>query len=339
MRILFLCLVFLQGGCSLHYIAHVSRGQMQLMKGREKIEEVIQKDDLTAQQKLKLKFVLEVRKYAIESLGLSASQSYTQFVDIKRDVVAYNLVVCPKDHLKPYDWWFPFIGNVEYLGFFDKKYALETQKEYEEEGYDTYLRGVSAYSTLGWFDDAVFSTMLKYDEGSLANIIIHELTHATIYKKGDTAFNEGVATFVGNKGSLAFLIQTFEKKSKIVKRTKDLDYDELLFSKFIDRSLNELNRYYQSLVSSEVKIKKREDEFVKIKRNFLKLKLQFKTHAYDYFEKLSLNNAILISFAQYQKDLNIFEKVWIKQKKDIKRMVEFLKKIQDEDEPMGYLKD
>ncbi len=323
--------LFLEG-CSLPYLAHVSRGQLQILNRRQKIEDTIQKGEISAEQKKKLELILEVRKYAIENLKLKGSQSYTKYVDLKRDSVAYNLVVCSKDRLDPYTWWFPFVGRVAYLGFFDKEYALKTKKEFEEEGYDTYLRGVSAYSTLGWFDDPIFSTMLAFRDETLANVIIHELTHGTIYRKGDTVFNEGVATFVGNKGALEFLKEKYGIHSQPYQRALDAQADDLLFSKFISQGRKKLDIYYASGQSSEEKVLKREDEFLKIKEDFKKLKPKLKTSSYLYFDRLPLNNAVFIAFGQYYEDLSLFEKVWEKRHRDLLKTIEFLKLKANDDE-------
>ncbi|MBI3018374.1 MAG: aminopeptidase [Deltaproteobacteria bacterium] len=293
--IFFLGGVLFLEGCSLPYLAHVSRGQLQILNRRQKIEEAIQKGRVSDAQKKKLELVLEVRKYAIERLKLRGSESYTKYVDLKRDFVAYNLVVCPKDRLDPTTWWFPFAGRVAYLGFFDKEYALKTKKEFEEDGYDTYLRGVSAYSTLGWFDDPIFSTMLAFRDETLANVIIHELTHGTIYRKGDTAFNEGVA-------------------------------------KFISRWRKALEAYYAAPQSSDEKILKRESEFLKIKEDFQKLKPKLKTSSYLYFDRLPLNNAIFAAFGQYYEDLSLFEKVWEKHHRNLLETLEFFKTKASDDE-------
>lgn len=332
MKILFIFIVFLQG-CSIPYLAHVSKGQLQILNQRKKIEKVLEEGKLTPKQKNKLKTILDIKDFATKKLHLSSGDNYTHFVDLKRENLAYNLVVCPKDALKPYTWWFPFSGRVEYLGFFEKEYALETQKEYAEDGYDTYLRGVSAYSTLGWFNDPIFSTMLKYSEESLANLIIHELTHGTIYKKGDTVFNEGVATFIGNKGTLEFIASKHGRFSRIFRKALANQYDELLFSKFIDKEIKNLNLFYKDCIH---KYCNREKEFQNIKKRFKKIK--FKTDSYDYFKKLPLNNAVLIGFGQYQQGLEILEEVWVKNKKDLRQTIEFLKRVQDEDDPMKFLR-
>src|SRR3989338_4191590 len=321
--------VCLMSGCGFPYLVHVTKGQLQLMHQRQNIREELEEGTVSFEQKKKLQLVLEVRRYALETLKLEGEQNYIKYVHLERDSVAYNLVVCPKDRLEPYRWWFPFVGSVEYLGFFDKDYALENKKEYEEEGYDVYARGASAYSTLGWFSDPVFSTMLKFSDATLSNIIIHELTHATIYRKGETSYNEGVATFIGNRGSKDFLIQKYGANSKEYVEAKNSEEDDFLFSQFMKGARKDLEAFYQKPLTKEDKIQGREKIFLKIKSDFLALKPKFKTNAYAYFDKLTLNNAVIIAFGQYYQDLSRFEKIWEENGKSLPRTIEFLSKIKD----------
>ncbi len=326
----------LSTGCSIRYLTHVSKGQLQINKKRESIEKALVSGKLSPEQVQKLKLVEDVRQFALNELKLTSTDSYTQYVALDRNHVAYNLVVCPKDSLIPMSWWFPFVGSVDYLGFFNLEYAKETQKDYIDDGYDTYLRGVSAYSTLGWFKDPIFSTMLQYEDHSLANVIIHELTHATIYKKGDTFFNEGVATFVGNQGALNFLEKKYGKKSIAYQSATDDKHDDLIFSQFMKESRESLERFYKGVVLD--RDRDRDREFDKIKNNFQKIKPKFKTRSYDFFETLPLNNAIIIAYGQYLQDLTLFEKLWEKNHRDLPKTIVELKALESHNDPMSVLR-
>lgn len=311
------------------------------MNKAEPISQVLKRGTLSQPDQEKLKLILEVRDFSSKTLGLTPDGSYLEYVDLsklRRDAIAYNLVVCPKDRLEPYTWWFPFIGSIGYLGFFDKDYALETKKEYEEEGYDTYLRAVSAYSTLGWFDDPIFSSMLSFREDQLANLIIHELTHATIYKSGDTLFNEGIATFMGNKGSIAFMIQKYGEHSKQHRDALDAQHDDLLFSDYIEKAKNRLDQFYSQPLAKKEKIERRKKEFTLLKSDFIRLKSSFKTKDYDGFEKFVFNNAVFAGLEQYYGDLSLFEKIWKSHHRRLAVMVGIFKKAEAEKDPIGYLK-
>ena len=325
-------------GCSLPYIFHVGTGQLRLMEKKEPIEKVLQSGKLSPEDQKKLTYILEIRKFATEQLKLSMNNNYTEFVQLDGEAPVYNLVVCPKDKLEPYTWWFPVAGRLAYLGFFNKPYAVETRDAYEAEGYDTYLRGAAAYSTLGWFDDPIFSSMLHYDEETLSNLIIHELTHATIYKAGNTDFNEGVATFIGNVGSIAYLKYRFGKKSPHYYKAVHSEADDLFFSTFIKTSQEKLNHLYRENISIGEKIKRREKGFAEIKRSFKESKTKFKTTSYDFFEKLPLNNAVLMSFGQYYQDLSLYKQVWLKHHENFADTLNIFKQAASQDDPITFLR-
>jgi predicted aminopeptidase len=109
-----------------------------------------------------------------------------------------------RDQLEFYTWWFPIVGSVPYKGYFKPEDALAEARDLERRGYDTLVRPASAFSTLGWFNDPLLSSTLQLDSVSLANTVIHELTHNTFYASGHAVFNESFANFVGSHGATWF---------------------------------------------------------------------------------------------------------------------------------------
>ena len=192
-------------GCGVGFLWHTAVGQMTLLSRQEPIEEVIQAGKLSAKEQEKLRLILDVRTFAIEQLGLQADDSYTTFVDVGGPYVSYNVSAAPKDALRPYIWRFPIVGALPYKGYFKKKYAQRQARKLREKDYDTYVRGVRAYSTLGYFTDPILSSMLGYSDSFLMQTIIHELVHQTVWVKGSVSFNESLANFVGNKGAETYL--------------------------------------------------------------------------------------------------------------------------------------
>ncbi|HVR84786.1 MAG TPA: aminopeptidase, partial [Planctomycetota bacterium] len=154
--------------------------------------------------KLKLLFVREVKSFGENELGLARSANYESFYDTKGQPITYIVSACRKDRFQPYTWWFPIVGEVPYKGFFSKEDAQAEAAGLEQQGYDVALGMAAAYSTLGYFPDPVLSTMLDYPDEHLAALILHELTHGTIYLPGGSDFNEGLASFVGWQGALEF---------------------------------------------------------------------------------------------------------------------------------------
>ena len=94
-----------------------------------------------------------------------------------------------------------------------KTRADSTVSELKKEGFDTRVGEVSAWSTLGFLNDPILSSFLDRPDGSLAELIIHELTHGTLFVKNSLEYNENLADFVGEYGALRFLAGKYGKTS------------------------------------------------------------------------------------------------------------------------------
>jgi len=289
-------LFLLLAGC---YVTRQAAGQMEIVIGQEPVEPLIESDRVNADEARKLLVVLEARDFAERAIGLSRSDNYTTFYDTRGRPVSYVVSACRKDRFENYTWSFPIAGSFAYKGFFSRSAALAEAKALEEQGYDTTLREVAAYSTLGWFRDPVFSTMLRGTEAALVSLIIHELTHGTVHADGFTDFNEEVATFVGNRGALAFLAARYGPRSREVARAEAQFHDDALFDNFIRSLYDRLDALYASDAASEEKLRRREELFTGARAEFARLKSRFRTPAYFYFEKAKLNNAEIVAQRRY----------------------------------------
>lgn len=156
----------------------------------------------------KLELVLEAREFARRELNLRPGRSYEHYTDVGRDTLALVLSASPPDRLVAKTWWFPIVGRVPYLGFFDARRALREEEELKAQGFDTYLRPTAAFSTLGWLPDPLLSTALDDDSLGLAETVIHELVHNTVFVKGAVQFNESLANFVGLTGAAEFFCRS-----------------------------------------------------------------------------------------------------------------------------------
>lgn len=189
-------------GCSwAGYLGQAGCGQASILWRRQPIEQALRDDALTAQEREALQFVQEVRRFAIDRMHLKAGETYTQYSRLDRESLAWNVTAAPALSLTPLTWWFPIVGDVPYLGYFDRADAEAKQAELVAAGYDTELSEVSGYSTLGWFDDPLTSPQLRFGRYSLAALIIHESAHATLWFPGDVNFNESFASFVESEGA------------------------------------------------------------------------------------------------------------------------------------------
>jgi predicted aminopeptidase len=192
------------GGCGVGYVAHAGYEEARILWRREPIAEVLAQPDVDPATRAKLELVPAVRAYAADELGLATGGSYTSVATVDAGQVVHVVTAAPRTKLVPLTWWFPIVGRVPYRGYFDKADADAFAADLERAGDDTMVRPAVAFSTLGWFDDPLLSTMLREDQAELAETLIHELTHATRYVPGQAAFNESFAMFVGLNGGERF---------------------------------------------------------------------------------------------------------------------------------------
>ena len=194
--VLALCLVSLTG-C---YYMQAAKGQLELTRKRQPIDEVLRRDDTSEELAARLRLVQEARQFAIDELHLPDNDTYRTYADIEREYVVWNVFAAPEFSLQPRTWCFPVAGCVSYRGYFRREAAMREAERLREQGFDVAVGGVSAYSTLGKLKDPVLNTMMKWDDIELVALLFHELAHQVLYVKGDSSFNESFATAVEEAG-------------------------------------------------------------------------------------------------------------------------------------------
>jgi len=321
----------------LGYFWHLTKGQMSLLWRAKPISRVLKDKDLDPQIRKRLEIFEGIRQFAKDEIGLAASRNYTTYVDIGRGPVSWNLVVCAKDQLTPKRWTYPVVGTVPYRGYFHQAEAEAERDRYEAEGYDTYLRPVSAYSTLGWFPDPILSTMLRYDEADLADLVIHELTHATLWIEGDVTFNESLASFVGEAGALIWLEKKYGKDAPVVLEVRDARADAVVFRLFMHEIATQLDSLYQSDLDRETKIIRRQAVFEGAKETYFTLPLR--TNLYDGFPQWELNNARMALYRVYRARTDIFQRVYEAVEERLPNAIAVFKKCETARDPAGFLQD
>lgn len=335
----------LLGGCQMGYYTQSAYYQMKILAKREPIEKILKEKNPPDELKHKLNLSLEAHRFAIEILKLKNTKSYTTYVDLERPYVTYVVSAAPKWELRHHLWTFPFVGSVPYKGYFNESDAKDEERELKEKNLDTYLRGVSAYSTLGWFDDPLLSTMTKYRDHDLVNTVIHETVHATLYIKNSADFNERLAVFIGNKGTELFYQQKEGLNSPTLLQIKNENEDDQIFSKFISPELNDLENWYKENVNSNTSSEnseleqKRQNRLATIQEKFKNNILsQLKSDSYQSFSKNKLNNAKLLIYKTYNQDLADFEALFKKANQDIPTFIELCKQLEKSDNPTADLK-
>ncbi|ETW94479.1 MAG: hypothetical protein ETSY1_34670 [Candidatus Entotheonella factor] len=330
------CLLLLNG-CGIGFVWHVSMGQLGLLTSQQRVDAILQDHSLSERDQKQLRLVLDVRQFAVDQLGLNADRSYTKFVDVGRPYVVYGLSAAPKDALEPYTWHFPIIGRVPYKGYFKKELALREAKTLQKQGYDTYVRGVRAYSTLGYFNDPILSTMLGYHEFTLINTIIHELVHRTVWIKSSVSFNESFANFVADQGVKAYLTHRDGERASSYQLYQDVQADRQVFRAYMLNIVSQLDALYREPISREAKLERRQAVFEAARTNYPSVFPKMKTKSYRrYFEGRQLNNAVLLSFRRYHQDQGFFEDALADHGGDLRRMIVAFKDFKKEDIPDSF---
>jgi predicted aminopeptidase len=269
----------------------------------------------------KLKVVLAARQYAKDSLRLRTKDSFTTYSRLDHDTLVRVVSAAYRDTLKAYTWWFPIVGRVPYKGYFDFNAARRAAEDLRSEGFDVYVRPSDAFSTLGFFNDPLLNTTLRADSLDLANTVIHEVTHNTFYASGQAPFNESFAMFVGARGAAAFF-RSRGQDSAAAKVDADWEDDKLL-ARFWSRVISSLDSAYAAHPESkEARIAVRDTIYMRTRVALIgEIAPQFKRINPRYAERVPLDNASLLARRVYASDLDVFDLIYEKERRDLKRAI------------------
>ncbi len=304
------------------------RGQLHIIWNAKPVEKFLNDPQFPDSLKQKLVLINEVRRYAIDSLGLKDTKNYKTLFDQKGEEIMWVVTASEPFRLKAKEWKFPVIGSVPYKGFFNKQLALDLREELIEQGWDVSIRNPGGWSTLGWFTDPILSKMLERSEGDLANLIIHEMSHATIFVKDSIDFNENLATFIGDRGTEKFLAYRFGVSSKEYKSYYSDDADYLKFADHMLRGSEKLDSLYNTMNESDpldVKKEKKKEMIQRIVNSLDTLTLTQNSNPSARYAKVLPNNAYFMNFRRYQaKQDNFWEEYSLKFHADLKAYVKYL---------------
>jgi predicted aminopeptidase len=250
--------------------------------------------------RLFVELVLDIRRFAMEELGLKESKNYTKYVELDRDYLAAVVSASAKDSFTRYEWHFPVVGAVPYKGFFNVEDARKERAKLEKKDLDVWVRGVDAFSTLGWFQDPLYSYMRDYSPGRLADLIVHELVHATVFIKGHVQFNEELAEFIGGEGARLYMEKRFGLESGEYRTMLDAEADSAAFLAFIRDLIAALDVLYQNGGSREEILRQKEETIRAAQEKFeAEYETRFLGDNYRGFSKLPVNNAYLELYRLY----------------------------------------
>ena len=283
---------------SLNYYSQAAQGQLELISDSRPVDDWLADPATNPKLRARLAAARQIRQYAVQQLGLPDNQSYKNYTALSRPYVVWNVVATPELSLKPLQWCFPVAGCVDYRGYYSKQAAQEYAYQLRAEGNDVQIGGVSAYSTLGWFNDPLISTFINYPDAELARLIFHELSHQMVYVAGDSQFNESFASAVEEAGVERWL----EHYGTAAMRASFVTYTARK-QQFLQMLLNcrrALEQNYASHASVPAKRAEKARLFKRLQEDYAQLKESWGGYAgYDRFFAEPLSNAHLAAIATY----------------------------------------
>ncbi|MGG2398933.1 aminopeptidase [Pseudomonas sp. SH1-B] len=306
-------LALLLGGCStLDYYAHLGQGQWQLLQARQPVERMLEDLQTDAGLARRLQLSQQARDFASSNLHLPDNRSYRLYADLQRPFVVWNVFATPEFSLDPQLHCFPIAGCVAYRGYYQQGRARGAAALLRQQGLDTYIGGVEAYSTLGWFDDPLLNTMLRWSDERLVAVIFHELAHQQYYLPGDTAFNESFATFVEHEG----LRQWHAARGETPPASNDKQRQQ--FVELVLASRERLRQLYASDLPVAAMRQAKQTEFERLRRDYRTLRQQQwrGQGRYDAWVEGPLNNAKLLPFGLYDQWVPAFAALFAREGRD-----------------------
>jgi predicted aminopeptidase len=267
----------------------------------------------TPELRLLLERARDARAFALSELGLRETKSFTSVVELESDRLATVVQACAELSFDRFLWTYPFVGKLPYRGYFDPEDAEKEAARLRKQGFDAIARPVDAFSTLGWLSDPLFSFMSSYGEADVAELVIHEMTHATVFLKGSgggaesSQFNEELATFVGRTGSLLYLARVHGADSREVATARGDRADAEAFAAYLAGTAKQLEAVYASGAGvGEKRLRKAEiiaSRAAEYRRDYATI---FKGDRYGDFPMERIDNAYLDLYRLYEGESSLY---------------------------------
>ncbi len=287
------------------------RGQLSLLTNSIAIEEALESTYYSNKEKDKLRLIQEIRYWASSELQLNVGGNYAEVVKQDSSSTMYVVTAAYPYKLESFEWSYGPIGKMAYKGFFDKRLVQQEAKVKRDLGYDTDIGIAGGWSTLGVLNDPVLSGMLKRDSTSLIELIIHESVHATVFRFGETEWNENIATAIGEVGMEQFVKQAL-KDDGLYRRHLDAEEKTQIKRAFIHNKALELESLYKSWERDSLNIEEREilkQEWMNgFKSEYLK-----HTNIKSWPSHKTLNNTFFTDFLNYRASNDSIKEVLAKE--------------------------
>ena len=301
------------------YVTRAGFEQTRILEARQPIPAIIRNPKTDPETRASLQLVLAARDFAAD-IGYDARQTYTTYADIGRDTLLLVLSASPRNCLCPYTWKYPIVGRIPYKGFFDPAMARQEAGRLERKGYDIYLRPAGAFSTLGWFNDPLYSTAMSRDSVELAATVLHEIAHNTLYVKSATPFNESFAQLAGYRAAEAFFRR--RGSTAAAEQAANRWLDEVVLSDYYAALAARLDSLYKVAPDSAA-VDSGRAELGHWAREQLAgpVAARLKTYTIGPMADRPVNNARLIAARIYRTRLDLFEQWYERHGSDIRGSV------------------
>lgn len=290
------------------YYTQAARGQMAIVFGRQDIQRLLESGDLPNDLREKFSAVLDIRDFAAEELLLPVGDNYQTYVDLEREHVVWNVFAAPEFSTEAVNWCYPIAGCVAYRGYFSEAAARKFAVEWERRGFDVYTGGVDAYSTLGWFEDSLLSTVLSRPDYQLAALIFHELAHQLAYVPGDTTFNESFATTLEREGLRRWLLDSDQAATNAIARSSRERQQQ--FIELVTSYRDKFDSLYQEKLPAQEMRERKQALQQQLRADYEISKRQWGgDDGYDSWFSNPLNNAQLSTVSSYNDLVPFFMEV------------------------------
>ncbi len=306
------------------YLIGQGWGLLQDLLSRRPVSTVREAPETDSEKIVFLDRVEAILEYARDYVELADPGSYRHIVQTDRTAIAYVVSASPEFAFRHYRWRYPFFGSMPYRGYFNRRAAEREAERLKQRGYDTLVRGISAFSTLGYLPDPLYPFMQRFPVDRLANLILHELAHATLWLPGEDHFNEQFATFVGDEGSRLFVAERYGKDSPEYARIQHSIEDRYRFRREIAQLRAMLAELYDQDLQPEIMRERKRRIIEGYQLEFAaRYDDEYHTEAYRQFAVQDVDNAYLVLFQLYSDDIAAFYKVYETFERDFARTVRF----------------
>jgi predicted aminopeptidase len=309
-------------GCSVGYVTRQSVTHLRVLAAREPLAEAIADGDIPDEWLPKIETIQDAKRFGAEELDLPTEDLY-ETISLAPVGPTWIVTGCPKDALTPVTWWFPFVGRVAYKGFYNKDGAERLTARLEKKGNDVQTYPTAAFSTLGWFSDPIRPSMLEGSAARLANLVLHESAHRVLYWKGQTAFNESFASFVGDVGAMRYLEARFGEDCEVCRAVLASRADAPLFGALIEATIERLEALYAEPISRDEKIRRREEVFAWAQEEHARVPWQ--GESYSRFPARDLDNAVILSYRRYGAGQEVFDALLARCDGDLPAAIAFVR--------------